>query len=136
MQIKRLYQQFCDIAPHLARLLPILERLVTGTTFTAGLAGGAVAAEVDLSGVHKHLDEVSKSNTALLRQMQDHTLQIVGVEEEVKRLRTAQEHVERRIESVEREVATVGVWVKALGGAAVLLLAVIAVMIYVLHARP
>ena len=135
MQIKRLYQQFCDIAPHLARLLPILERVVTGTSFTAGLAGGAVAAEVDLSGVHGHLDAMSKANTALLRQLQDQTLQIAGVEEEVKRLGMALEHTERRLEGVEREIASVGFWVKALGGAAVFLLVVIAVMIYILHAR-
>ena len=135
MQIKRLYQQFCDIAPHLARLLPILERVVTGTSFTAGLAGGAVAAEVDLSGVHGHLDEMSKANTALLRQLQDQTLQIAGVEEEVKRLRMALEHTERRLESAEREIASVGMWVKALGGIAVVLLVIIAVMIYILHAH-
>ena len=136
MQIKRLYQQFCDIAPHLARLLPVLERLVTGTNFTAGLAGGATAAAaVDLSGVHGHLDEMGKANTALLRQLQDQTLQIAGVEEEVKRLRMALEHTERRLESAEREIASVGMWVKALGGAAVLLLVIIAVMIYILHAH-
>jgi len=135
MQIKRLYQQFCDIAPHLARLLPMLERLVTGTNFTAGLAGGAAAAAVDLSGVHGHLDAMSKAHTALLRQLQDQTVQLAGVEEEVKRLRMALEHTERRIEGVETAVASVGLWVKVLGSTAVVLLAVIAAMIYILHAR-
>jgi len=135
MQIKRLYQQFCDVAPHLARLLPLLERMVTGTNFTAGLAGGAAAATVDLTGVHGHLDEMSKANTALLRQLQDQTLQIAGVEEEVKRLRMALEHSERRMEAAEREIASVGMWVKALGGIAVVLLVIIAVMIYILHAH-
>jgi hypothetical protein len=136
MQIKRLYEQFCDLAPHLSKLIPVLERLVTGTNFSSALVGGAAAAAtVDLSGVHGHLDEVNKANTALLRQLQDQTLQIAGVEEEVKRLRMVLEHSERRVESVERELSSLGMWVKALGGTAIVLLVIMAVMLYVLHAR-
>ena len=136
MQIKRLYQQFMDLAPHLAKLLPVLEHLVIGTNFTGALAGGAAAAAVvDLAPVHTHLEDLSKANAALLRQLQDQTIQIAGVEEEVKRLRMALEHSERRVERVELELASIGLWVKALGGAAVLLLAILAVLVYVLHAK-
>jgi len=136
MQIKRLYQQFMDLAPHLAKLLPVLEHLVIGTNFTGALAGGAAAAAVvDLAPVHTHLEDLGKANAALLRQLQDQTIQIAGVEEEVKRLRMALEHSERRVERVELELASLGLWVKALGGAAVLLLAILAVLVYVLHAK-
>jgi hypothetical protein len=135
MQIKRLYQQFMDLAPHLSKLLPVLEHLVTGTSFSSMLVGGAAAAAVDLSEVHGHMHELGKANAALLRQLQDQTVQIAGVEEEVKRLRMALEHSERRVESVERELSSVGMWVKVLGGTAVVLLVVMAVMIYVLHAH-
>jgi hypothetical protein len=136
MQIKRLYQQFMDLAPHLAKLLPVLEHLVVGTNFTGALAGGAMgAAAVDLAPVHTHLDAVTKANAALLRQLQDQTVQIAGVEEEVKRLRMALEHSERRVERVELEVASLGLWVKGLGLTAIVLLAVLAVMFYVLHAK-
>ena len=104
MQIKRLYQQFMDLAPHLAKLLPVLERVVIGTSFTGLLAGeAAAAATVDLTAVHTHLDKVTKANTALVRQLQDQTIQIAGVEEEVRRLRMALEHSERRVERVELE---------------------------------
>jgi DNA repair exonuclease SbcCD ATPase subunit len=136
MQIKKLYQQIMDLAPHLTKLIPIAEHLLTGTSFSSAFVGGAgAAAAVDLTEVHGRLDEASKANTALLRQLQDQTVQMAGVEEEVKRLRMALEHSERRVESVEREVASLGLWVKALGSAAVLMLAVVAVMMYVLHAR-
>jgi hypothetical protein len=136
MQIKRLYQQFMDLAPHLAKLLPVLEHLVIGTNFTGALAGGAAAAAVvDLAPVHTHLDEMTKANAALLRQLQDQTIQIAGVEEEVRRLRMALEHSERRVERVELELASLGLWVKLMGGATVLLLAVLGVMLYVLHAH-
>jgi len=136
MQIKRLYQQFMDLAPHLARLIPILEKVLAGTTFSTMLVGGAAAAApVDLSEVHGHLDEVTKANKALLRQLQDQTLQIVGVEEEVKRLRMALEHSERRVESVEREMSSLTLWVKVLGGTGVVLLVIMAVMVYVLRAH-
>jgi hypothetical protein len=133
MQIKRLYERFMDLAPHMAKLIPILERLVTGTNFSSALVGGAAgAAAVDLTGVHGRLDEAGKAHTALLRQMQDQTLQIAGVEEEIKRLRMALEHSERR---VELELSSLGLWVKALGVTAIVLLAVLAVMFYVLHAK-
>jgi len=136
MQIKRLYQQFMDLAPHLAKLLPVLEHLVVGTNFTGALAGGAAAAAVvDLTPVHTHLDEMSKANAALLRQLQDQTIQIAGVEEEVRRLRMALEHSERRVERVELEIASLGLWVKGLGLTAAVLLAVLAVVIYVTHAH-
>ncbi|HXB63004.1 MAG TPA: hypothetical protein VNU94_09180 [Acidobacteriaceae bacterium] len=137
MQIKRLYQQFMDLAPHLAKLLPVLEHVVIGTNFTGALAGSAAAAAtVDLTAVHTHLDEVTKANTALVRQLQDQTIQIAGVEEEVRRLRMALEHSERRVERVEMELVSVGLWVKLLGGATVLLLAALAVLLaFVLHAR-
>jgi hypothetical protein len=136
MQIKRLYQQFMDLAPHLAKLLPVLEHVVIGTNFTGALAGGAAAAAVvDLAPVHTHLDEMTRANALLLRQLQDQTIQIAGVEEEVRRLRMALEHSERRVERVELEIASLGLWVKGLGGAAVLLLAVVAILVYVLHAK-
>jgi hypothetical protein len=136
MQIKRLYQQFMDLAPHLAKLLPVLEHLVIGTNFTGALAGGAVgAAAVDLSGVTGRLDDAGKAHAVLLRQLQDQTIQIAGVEEEVKRLRMALEHSERRVERVELELSSLGLWVKALGLTAIVLLAVLAVMFYILHAK-
>jgi hypothetical protein len=57
------------------------------------------------------------------------------VEEEVKRLRMALEHSERRVERVELEMASLGLWVKGLGLTAIVLLAVLGVLIYVLHAK-
>jgi hypothetical protein len=136
MQIKRLYEQFMDLAPHMAKLIPILERVVTGTNFSSAFVGGAAgAATVDLTGVHGRLDEAGKAHTALLHQLQDQTIQIAGVEEEVKRLRMALEHSERRVERVELELTSLGLWVKALGLTAIVLLAVLAVMFYVLHAK-
>jgi hypothetical protein len=120
--------QLLDLLPRLTKLLPSLERLLVG--------GAATAAVVDLTGVHTHLDDVGKSNAALLRQLQDQTIQIAGVEEEVKRLRMALEHSERRVERVETELTSLGVWVKLLGGASVVLLAALVILlVYVLHAK-
>jgi hypothetical protein len=86
--------------------------------------------------VHTHIDGVTKANTALRRQIEDQTIQIAGVEEEVKRLRMALEHSERRVERVETELVSVGLWVKLLGGASVALLAALVILlVFVLHAK-
>ncbi len=58
------------------------------------------------------------------------------MEEEVKRLRMALEHSERRVERVELEISSLGLWVKGLGLTAIVLLAALVILlVYVLHAQ-
>ncbi len=134
MGITDIVALFRKHGPNLLRLLRMLENGVTGTNFSAALLPSAPA--VDVTGLRDDLNGVSQAHAALLRQMQDQTLQIAGVEEEVKRLRMTIEHTERRIEGVERAVESVSLWVKALGVTTVVLLIVLIVMAFVLRVRP
>jgi len=134
MAIKDVFNLLKRNGPNLVRLLQAVEHGVTGTNFSGALVPAAPSN--DMLRLRDDISGVSRSYTNLLRQMQDQTVQIAGVEEEVKRLRMAVEHSERRVEGVERELASVTLWVKALGGIMIaLLLVAIGVMILVLRAR-
>ncbi|MDR3735856.1 MAG: hypothetical protein P4L10_10010 [Acidobacteriaceae bacterium] len=119
---------------HGPNLLRMLENGVTGTNFSAALLPPPPA--MDVSGLRDDINGVSRAQAGLVRHLQDQTLQLSSVEEEVKRLRMALEHSERRIEGVERELSSISLWVKALGITTVVLLIVFIVMAFVLHARP
>ncbi|HEY0307835.1 MAG TPA: hypothetical protein VGB94_06730 [Acidobacteriaceae bacterium] len=133
MGITDIVELFRKHGPNLLRLLRMLENGVTGTNFSANLLPAPPA--VDVSGLREDLTGVSRAHASILRQMQDQTLQIAGVEEEVKRLRMALEHSERRVEAVERELESISLWVKALGIATVVLLVALMVLVFILHTR-
>ena len=121
--------------PRLLRLLQMVEQGAIGTNFSGGLL--PAQPQVDVSGLRDDINSVSRAHAGLVRQMQDQTMQIAGVEDEVKRLRMSIEHSERRLEGVESAISSVGLWVKVLGGLSVALLVAlgVGVLMFVLHPR-
>jgi hypothetical protein len=124
----KLLMQLIDMLPRLAKLLPSLERLMIG--------GGAAAVAVEgVSELREELGRNSNAHAGLVRQLQDQTIQLAAVEEEVRRLRMNIEHQERRMEGLEGGLAQISLWVRVFGVTTVLLLLILAGIVLYLHAH-
>jgi len=64
-------------------------------------------------GVRGDLGQVTKAHIGLYRQLQDQSAQIAEVGEEVKRSRTSMEQHEHRMETLEKQLASFSLWLKA-----------------------
>ncbi len=91
----------------------------------------ALAAMAD--GVRGDLGQITKAHSGLYRQLQDQSAQITEVSEEVKRARLSLDQHDHRLESMEKNLSSLGRWIK--GGISVLVLLLAAVIALLLRAR-
>ena len=76
-------------------------------------------------GVRGDLGQVTKAHAGLYRELQEQGAQLDEVRDDLKRVRTALEQRENRIEMLEAQVASLGWWVKLGVSLVVVLLAVV-----------
>lgn len=87
-------------------------------------------------GVRGDLGQVTQAHAGLYRQLQDQSAQIALVGEEVKRARLSIEQHEHRMESLERKLASLTLWIKVgLSLLAALAVASIALLVELLRGR-
>ncbi len=85
-------------------------------------------------GVRGDLGQVTKAHLGLYRQLQDQSVQIAEVGEEVKRSRVAMEQHERHMDALEKRIGSFGIWLKAgVSLIAILVVVVIVLLIQLLH---
>ena len=121
--------QLFELLPHITRLVPMADKYLSSKTASEKANEAAMSAMAD--GVRGDLGQVAKAHAGLYRQLQEQSAQIAEVGEEVKRARLSVEQHEHRMETLEKNVASLGLWVKA----GVSLLAVLAVVMIVLLVR-
>jgi hypothetical protein len=118
--------QLFELLPHISRLLPLADRFFTSKAASEKANEAAMIAMAE--GVRGDLGQVTKAHLGLYRQLQDQSAQITAVGEEVKQSRIAMEQHEHRMATLEKSVASFGLWLKA----GVSLLVVLAVVVIVL----
>lgn len=121
--------QLFELLPHITRLVPMADRYLSAKTASEKATDAAMIAMAE--GVRGDLGQVTKAHAGLYRQLQEQSLQIDALSEDVKRTRVAVEQHGHRMEVLEQQVTSLGIWVKA----GVSLLAVLLVVVIVLLLR-
>jgi chromosome segregation ATPase len=121
--------QLFELLPHITRLVPMADKYLSSKTASEKATEAAMAAMAE--GVRGDLGQVTKAHAGLYRQLQEQSAQISEVAEEVKRSRLSVEQHDHRMEALQRQLNSLGVWVKA----GVSLLSVVAVVVLVLLVR-
>ncbi|WP_158790115.1 hypothetical protein [Granulicella sp. L60] len=123
--------QLFELLPHISRLLPMADRFLSSKAAAEKANEAALAAMAD--GVRGDLGQITKAHSGLYRQLQDQSAQITEVSEEVKRARLSLDQHDHRLESMEKNLSSLGRWIK--GGISVLVLLLAAVIALLLRAR-
>jgi len=120
--------QLFELLPHISRLLPLADKFFTSKAASEKANEAALVAMAE--GVRGDLGQVTKAHLGLYRQLQDQSAQITAVGEEVKRARVAMAQHEHRMATLEKGVASFGLWLKA-GVSLLLVLAVVMIVLLV-----
>jgi len=119
--------QLFELLPHISRLLPMADRYLSSKTATEKATETAMIAMAE--GVRGDLGQVTKAHAGLYRQLQEQSAQITQVSEEVKQARLAFEQHNHDLQALEKQMASLGVWVKT---GVSLLVVLVAVVIFLL----
>ncbi len=121
--------QLFELLPHISRLLPLADKFFTSKAASEKATEAAMVAMAE--GVRGDLGQVTAAHMGLYRQLQDQSAQITTVGEEVKRARLSMEQHEHRMATLEKGVASFGLWLKA--GVSLLLVLAIVVIVLLLQ---
>ena len=107
----KLLMQLFELLPHITRLVPMADKYFSSKASAEKANEAALAAMAE--GVRGDLGQVTKAHVGLYRQLQDLSAQMTVVGESAEAARTAAGGQEGRIEALEKQVAAIGLWVKA-----------------------
>ena len=119
--------QLFELLPHLARLVPMADKFFA--TRTAAEKANEAAMTAMAEGVRGDLGQLTEAHSGLYRQLQAQSAQIAAVAEDVQRSRQTTEDHAQRMEALERQMKSLGRWVKAGVG---LMVVVLAMMIWLI----
>lgn len=119
----KLLAQLFELLPHVTRLIPMADRFFASRAATDRATEAAMVAMAE--GVRGDLGQVTKAHAGLYRQLQEQGAQLDEVRDDLKRVRTALDQRENRIETLELQVTSLGWWVKLGVSMVVVLLAVV-----------
>ena len=123
--------QLFELLPHIARIIPVADKFFAQKAAAEKANEAAFAAMAE--GVRGDLGQVTKAHAGLYRQLQEQSAQITAIADEVKQTREAGEAQVARMQSLERQVAAMGRWIKA---GFVLLIVLVGLVIWLaVHAK-
>ena len=126
--------QLFELLPHITRLVPMADRYFSSKTATEKATEAAMIAMAD--GVRGDLGQVTKAHAGLYRQLQEQSAQITQVSDEVKQARLSIEQHDHRMEALEQQMTSLGLWVKVgLSLLVVLAIVVIVLLVQLTHGR-
>ncbi len=106
----KLLAQLFELLPHVSRVLPLADKYFSSKAANEKANEAALAAMAE--GVRGDLGQVTKAHVGLYRQLQELSAQLTVVGESAESACKAATGQEERIEAIERQVATIGLWVK------------------------
>ncbi|MDE3105153.1 MAG: hypothetical protein KGK08_08240 [Acidobacteriota bacterium] len=115
----RLLAQLFELLPHLTRLIPQLDR------FLSGRSQGDERLTAVAEEVHRDLGQVTRAHAALYRHLQELSAQVDTLGGEVRATHAAVQHHEQRLDALDTRLRGLTRWLQA---AVVLLLAVLALL--------
>jgi septal ring factor EnvC (AmiA/AmiB activator) len=113
----KLLMQLFELLPHVTRLVPVADKYFAQRSVKES-AMADTAEEI-----RGELGQVSKSNAGLYRQLQEQSAQITQLSEDVQRTRTAVDQHDHRLEALNHQLASLGIWIK--GGVSVIVVLLI-----------
>jgi hypothetical protein len=126
--------QLFELLPHISRLLPMADKYFNSKAAAEQANEAAMVAMAE--GVRGDLGQVTKAHVGLYRQLQEQSAQITGVSEEVKTTRLSIEQQASRVEALELQVASLGLWVKiGLSLLVVMAIVIVVLLVQLLHAH-
>src|ERR1700678_3428625 len=120
--------QLFELLPHVSRLVPMADKYFSSKAANEKANEAAMVAMAE--GVRGDLGQVTKAHLGLYRQLQDQRAQITAGGEEVKRARLSMEQHEHRMATLEKGVASFGLWLKA-GVSLLLVLGIVVIVLLV-----
>ena len=102
--------QLVELLPHAARLIPIADRYFASKSANEQASMAALAAMSE--GVQADLGQVTNAHAGLYRQLQEQSVQIQGVGDDVRHLRSSLEQADRRIKTLEDKLGGLNLWIK------------------------
>ncbi|MHB1702108.1 MAG: hypothetical protein ACYCSN_18635 [Acidobacteriaceae bacterium] len=115
-----LLMQLGELLPHLSRLVPMLERMLSRQSPDREQFVAHQAAQLRQSS-----DSLAEAQQLALRQLADHSAQIATLQGEIKLLSQAAARSEETLTLIEARIAALQVWLRTVSIAALLLLALI-----------
>ena len=103
--------QLFELLPHISRLVPMADKYFSQKAAVEKANEAALAAMAE--GVRGDLGQVTRAHAGLYRQLQDLSAQVTVVGETAEAARVAAAKQDDRVVELERQVAVIGVWVKA-----------------------
>jgi septal ring factor EnvC (AmiA/AmiB activator) len=125
----KVLMQLFELLPHVTRLVPLADRYFSAKAATESANEAALAAMAE--GVRGDLGQVTAAHAGLYRKLQGQGNQIADLSEDIRTARSAVEQSERRIEVMDRKIASISLWLKV----SVSLVAILLVLVVVLLAR-
>ncbi|WP_263383725.1 hypothetical protein [Granulicella arctica] len=120
----KVFAQLVELLPHVSRLIPMADK------FFASKSASEKANETAITAMAEHvradLGEVTAAHAGMYRQLQDQGTQLAAIADEVKQNRVAVEGETYRIALLEKQLASLGLWIKT---GVLLLLAAFAILI-------
>jgi hypothetical protein len=123
--------QLFELLPHITRLVPIADRYFSSKAANERAGEAALAAMAE--GVQADLGQVTAAHAGLYRQLQEQGGRIADLSEDVRGARAIVEQSERRIEALDRKVASIGMWLKISVSLATVLLVLVIVLLTRIH---
>src|SRR5882757_9540605 len=102
--------QLFELLPHITRLVPMADKYLSSKTASEKANEAAMAAMAE--GVRGDLGQVTTAHAGLYRQLQDQSAQIAEVSTDVRQVRRTIESQAERLAAIEKQVATVRLWVQ------------------------
>ena len=121
--------QLFELLPHVTRLVPIADRYLSAKASNENANEAALAAMAE--GVRGDLGQVTAAHAGLYRKLQEQGNQIADLTENIRTTRTAAEQSEKRIEALDRKIASISLWLKI----SVTLVAILLMLVIVLLTR-
>jgi septal ring factor EnvC (AmiA/AmiB activator) len=114
--------QLIELAPHIARLLPMADRFFTSKTADADASRTAMQQMAE--GLRGDLGQVTASHAGLYRQLNDHGLQLSELGAGLRSTKTSVDGIEDRTAHLEQQISRLTILV----GIGLLLLATVCIL--------
>lgn len=125
----KIIAQLVELLPHVSRLVPMADSFLSSKAAAERASESAMIAMAE--GVRGDLGQVTAAHAGLYRSLQDLSAQIVEIGHETRASRQITEQQQHRIDAIEHQIASLGLWVK--GGVSVLAVLAAVILGLLLH---
>lgn len=124
----KVFAQLVELLPHVHRLIPVADKFMASRASNERFIEGSLADQV-----HGDLGQISASNAGLYRLLQNQSVLIAEVADEVRAARIAMVVSTEQVAVLEKQVAAINIWVKACAALLAIVLGMLVAMLLRAH---